>query len=114
MQIELITLAITNMPEMIAFYNNVFDAGLMPVGNSPFYRGTFAGVDLLFCPNDIAGVEAKQNRHQFRVSVADLEAFSARLIAAGGEVLNEGSSGERKILGVRDIDGNTYELIQAK
>jgi predicted enzyme related to lactoylglutathione lyase len=111
-QIERITLAVTDMSKMVVFYNNVFDAGMLQVGNSPFYRGTFAGISLLFCPNDIAEVDAQQNRHQFRIA-GDIDVIRERVVASGGEIINDGEEAGRKILGVRDPDGNTYEIIEA-
>jgi catechol 2,3-dioxygenase-like lactoylglutathione lyase family enzyme len=111
MQIERITLAVTHMAEMVTFYNNVLNAEMVQVGNSPFYRGTFAGTSLLFCPNDIAEVDAQQNRHQFRIA-ADINTIRVRVAASGGEIINDGEEAGRKILGVRDPDGNTYEFIE--
>lgn len=113
MKTERIALAITNMAQMVAFYNSVFEAQMAQVGSSPFYKGTFAGTELLFCPNEIAEVDAKQNRHQFRITVADLDVIANRVAAMHGEVINEGEENGRKLLGVRDPDGNTYELVEA-
>ncbi len=112
MQIERITLAVTDMEKMVSFYNNVFNTQLQPSGEY-FYRGTFVGFDFLLCPNDIAQVEAKTNRHQMRLTVHDVSEFGAWVKAAGGTVINEGTNGTRKIIGVRDPEGNSYELIEA-
>ncbi len=71
-------------------------------------------MDLLLCPNEIAEVDARQNRHQFRLAVENLDAFAARIAASNGDIINEGIEVGRKILGVRDPDGNTYELIEIK
>jgi catechol 2,3-dioxygenase-like lactoylglutathione lyase family enzyme len=113
MKTERITLAVTNMAQMVAFYNSVFEAEMAQVGGSPFYKGTFARVDLLFCPNEIAEVDARQNRHQFRLAVADLDVIANRVAAVHGEVINEGEENGRKLLGVRDPDGNTYEFVES-
>jgi predicted enzyme related to lactoylglutathione lyase len=111
--IQNITLAVTHMPEMIAFYDAVFHANLKPLGAGPLYKGTFAGQVLVLCPNDIAGVEAKQNRHQFRLAVPNLPALQQTVLAAGGQIINQGKDDAGKLLiGMRDPDGNTYEFVQ--
>jgi predicted enzyme related to lactoylglutathione lyase len=110
MNLTRITVAVTHMPEMVAFYNAVLDTHL--VAAAPFYRGNLAGIDLLFCPNQIAGVEAKQNRQQFRLEVDDLSAVLQRVKENGGQILNEGEESGRRLAGIRDPDGNTLELVQ--
>jgi catechol 2,3-dioxygenase-like lactoylglutathione lyase family enzyme len=99
---------------MAAFYNAVFDSGLRPfrAGGAVFWRGNLAGVNLLLCPNEIAGVDARQARHQLLVAVPDLEAARRLAVQAGGTVESpDGSSGTAI---VRDPDGNTIELIEAR
>lgn len=113
MYIQNITLAVTHMPEMVAFYDAVFHANLKPLGDGPLYKGTFAGQVLVICPNDIAGVEAKQNRHQFRLAVPNLPALQQTVLDSGGQIINRGKDADGKpIIGVRDPDGNTYEFVQ--
>jgi hypothetical protein len=58
-------------------------------------------------------VDAKQNRHQFRLAVASVDVIANRVAGVHGEVINEGEENGRKLLGVRDPDGNTYELVEA-
>jgi predicted enzyme related to lactoylglutathione lyase len=114
MLIERITLAATRLDSTVAFYNAVFDSNLQPVPGMPLYAGTLLGLDLLVCDNAVARVDARQNRHQFRVAVPDLDALRATVEAAGGTVINAGADSGRPILGVRDPDGNTYEFIAAR
>jgi predicted enzyme related to lactoylglutathione lyase len=107
-----VTLAITDMPAMVTFYNHVLDAHLEPVTDTPFYRGAIAGIDVLFCPNAIAGVDAQQNRQQFRFLVNNLGERLERITHYGGQILQtqieqDGS----RLIGVRDPDGNTLELL---
>jgi len=118
--IQNITLAVTHMPEMVAFYDAVF-ANLKPLGDGPLYKGTFAGQVLVICPNDIAGVKAEQNRHQFRLAVPNLfrlavpnlPALQQTVLDSGGQIINRGKDADGKpIIGVRDPDGNTYEFVQ--
>ena len=59
MQMVGLTVAATNMEEMVRFYNAVFSAGLKPtvhIGAEQFYAGELCGMKLTFCPNSIAGV----------------------------------------------------------
>jgi predicted enzyme related to lactoylglutathione lyase len=113
MYIQNITLAVTHLPEMIAFYDAVFHANLRQIGDSPLYKGSFAGQELIVCPNDLAGVEAKQNRHQFRIAVPNLPALQQLVADSGGQVINHGKDADGKsLIGVRDPDGNTYEFVQ--
>lgn len=126
MSIRQITLATIHTEAMVTFYEAVLGSGLTGFAayGTTLYRGKLGGVDLLFCPNDIAGVVAEQSRHQFTIAVPDL---SAALLAADGtegsveEVRREGSAGvsahgvetptvTSAIL--RDPDGNTIELVQ--
>jgi predicted enzyme related to lactoylglutathione lyase len=107
-----ITLAVNNMDEMVEFYNEVFDAHLKP--EPPvFFTGRIGDVELLLCPNDIAGVVAQQNRHQFRFVVENLEKVLLQVEQFGGQPLGdvEKHNGE-KLAGARDPDGNTIEFVQ--
>jgi predicted enzyme related to lactoylglutathione lyase len=114
-----VTLATTNMGEMVRFYNEVFGAELKPApqygSTTPaFHQGTLAGINLLLCPNQIARIKAIENRHQLRFAVIDIEAAIQFVQAAGGKV--DGKVTEQqgeKMIAVRDPDGNTIELIQA-
>lgn len=109
------TLATTHTAAMVAFYNSVFDANLVPVAayGSTLYKGALAGIALLFCPNEIAGVQAEQNRHQLRFTVPDLEQVLASVRAAGGSVDADQSGDQTGRAVVRDPDGNTIEFVQA-
>lgn len=95
-------------------YNAVFGANLTPVANMPMHLGTLLGLELLVCDNTLAQVDARQNRHQFRVAVDDLDAVRATVEASGGQVINSGEDRGRAVIGVRDPDGNTYEFVAAR
>jgi catechol 2,3-dioxygenase-like lactoylglutathione lyase family enzyme len=111
-----LTLAANDMPGMVAFYNAVLAAELQPVEayGTTLYRGRLGGLGLLLCPNEIAGVQAEQNRHQLRFRVARFEQALARAKAAGGTLRGEvlGEPGKR-LAAVVDPDGNTLELSEA-
>lgn len=105
-------MAVTNMNAMVAFYNRVLDTHLEPVADTPFYRGTLGGIELLMCPNEIAGVIAQQNRQQFRFMVNNLGERLEQVVNCGGQIM--GSQLEQngsRLIGVRDPDGNTFELL---
>jgi predicted enzyme related to lactoylglutathione lyase len=113
-----VTLTTTNMTTMVRFYNEVFGAELEPAPQygtttPAFHQGNLAGINLLLCPNQVARAKAAQNRHQLRFVVADIEAASHAVRAAGGKV--DGNITEKqgeKLIAVRDPDGNTIEFTQ--
>jgi predicted enzyme related to lactoylglutathione lyase len=111
MRLDRITIAVNNMQHMVVFYNVIFNAKLQPVSafGTTLYKGTLAGIELLMCPNEIAGVDAKQNRKQLRFVVDDVQAIAAIIPAARGQVINQDGS----TIGVCDPDGNTIEFTQA-
>jgi predicted enzyme related to lactoylglutathione lyase len=110
MKVTGVTIAVTDMPLMVAFYDAVFEAKLQPLDaySMTLYQGKLADLDLLLCPNEIASVEAKQNRQQLRVAVASLAEVEARVKDAGGHIINQ----QDMAFGVRDPDGNTLEFVQ--
>lgn len=116
MQLERITVAVTHMPPMVAFYNALLDTQLQPTttsGSLTLYKGVLGGIDLVFCPNEIAEVDARQNRKQLRLTVDDLSTIAERITALHGEIINEGVEADgRRLMGVRDPDGNTLEFVQ--
>ncbi len=114
MKIDRITIAVTHMKEVVEFYNAVFDSELKPIaGLEGFYSGKLGGFDMLLCPNEIAGVVAEQNRHQFRFVVGDLDAVLSKGRAMGGILIDDAqANGTSKSQGMRDPDGNSMEFIQ--
>jgi len=115
MKLDRFTIAVTNMTAMVGFYNTVFDAGLTEIPNSPFYAGTVTEFDLLFCPNDIAEVQAEKNRIQMRFTVEDIETVVKLAKANGGGAYGDRHDTEAEIgWGIHDPDGNSIELRQVK
>ena len=115
LSIHQITLAATDAESMAAFYNSVLGAGLRPfrAGGAVLWRGDLAGVSLLLCPNEIAGVDARQARHQLLVSVPDLRAARRLAIENGGSADEPVRTGGRETVILRDPDGNTLELMES-
>lgn len=119
MHFQQITMAINNMTAMVDFYNAVFDAKLVPI-ESPmgtetpqFYKGQFLGIDLLFCPNSLLNIQAERNRHQFHLTVNDVDSMVEVGKQAGGWEFSESVvTDEAKIASLSDPDGNTVVLTQ--
>lgn len=113
-QLTQMTLATIRTRAMVKFYNTLFGASLEPVQShgTTLYHGRLAGVPLVICPNEIAGVDAKQARHQLTLRVADLLGLLQLVEIAGGSV--SASAGELVVSAIlRDPDGNTIEVVQA-
>ena len=74
-EIQGMTMAITNMQQMLDFYSNVFKIHFTEkkMYNSKLYSGLWGELNLLFCPAEIARNTAVQNRHQFDILVSDLQ-----------------------------------------
>jgi len=113
-QIAQMTLATTHTTEMVKFYDTLFRTELQAteMNGITLYRGTLAGIPLVICPNEIAGVEAEQSRHQLTIRVADLLGLLQLVEIAGGGIHT--SAAEAIVSAIlRDPDGNTIEVIQA-
>ena len=116
MKLDGLTIAVTDMKRMVAFYNAVFSANLEPtvnIGDKQFYGGKIAGVSLTLCPNSIAGVVAKQNRQQFRFVVDDIEAVMVKGKANYGTEINPIDEYKgAKVASLADPDDNTIEFVE--
>ena len=113
MLLDKLTIAVTDGPAMVAFYNAVFDAKLQAIEGTPFHIGEIAGVALMFCPNDILEIEADKNRIQLRFTVDDIERVVQLAEANGGRAYGDRHDDEVAILwGISDPDGNSIELRQ--
>ena len=110
--LERITLAVEDMDAAVAFYDAVFGTELQEVGEGPFFRGTLAGIPLLLCPNSIAEVDARQNRHQLRIVLDDVHAAIRKVEPRGGRIVDHGEDDGRRVVAIADPEGNTYELIE--
>lgn len=113
--LDRITVATLNMKAMVKFYEKVFDASLQAKSayGTTLYEGSLANLNLLLCPNEVAKVQAEQNRHQLRFIVTDVEETLRRAWDAGGSLEGDivEDAGE-KVAAVRDPDGNTIEFRQ--
>lgn len=110
MKLTRITIAVKHMEPMVTLYNSLFNAQLeaIQVYGTTLYQGTLADLELLLCPNNIAGVDARQKRKQLRFAVDDVTEIATRIKCSGGDIINR----EGNLLGVRDPDGNTIEFAE--
>ncbi len=116
MKLDGLTIAVTDMKRMVAFYNAVFDCNLEPtvnIGDQQFYGGKMLDMSLTLCPNAISGVVAEQNRQQFRFQVEDIADVMAKGLANHGEEINEINEYKgAKVGSLADPDGNTIEFLE--
>ena len=116
-EIEGMTMAVTNMPQMLDFYSNLFDIEFVEkdMFGSKLYAGKWSGLNLLFCPAEIARNTATQNRHQFDIVVPDLKNTLEEIAKHGGKSMGEMAEDETSwSVGVYDPDGNSILFKQFK
>ncbi|MFT5195903.1 MAG: putative enzyme related to lactoylglutathione lyase [Cellvibrionaceae bacterium] len=91
MQLKKITIAPVKTAEMVQFYNAVFDAQLEPFSafGTTLFSGTLAGIELLFCPNEILDIKAEKNRQQLSFIVDDLGLMLQKVQANGGSLMGD-------------------------
>lgn len=112
--IDKVTIAVSSMPAMVEFYEALLDSKFDAVEmfENTLYRTDCEGVEFLFCPKELAGVEAAINTVQLRLIVEDVQAAFERAMAAGGRSISEPAVIEdRQLAGLRDPDNNSIELI---
>ena len=109
-----ITLATTRTLEMVRFYDTLFGTQLQATKayGTTLYNGTLAGIPLVICPNEVAGVAAEQSRHQLTLEVADLSALLELVETSGGAIETPNMDSTTTAI-LRDPDGNTIEVIKA-
>ena len=113
--IEGFTIATVKTEAMVKFYSNVFDIKFneFEAYNSKLYSGKWGELKVLLCPAEVAGVETERNRHQFDISVANIEVILKNVLSNGGKTMGEVlTSGSTKSVGIMDPDGNTIVLKQ--
>ncbi len=111
--IDKLTFAVGDMEPMVNFYSALLGVELNPVEmfERTLYAGRYEGIELLFCPRDLAGVEAGTNTIQLRFIVPDARVGFDRGKASGGLVISEPTRiGEGVHASLRDPDGNSLEI----
>ncbi len=116
-QITGMTMAIVNMEEMVNFYSHVFGIEFesKEMLGARLYSGVWGGFKLLFCPAELAGNTAKQNRHQFDIVVSDLEEVMALAEKHGGVLMGKVTEDTRSwSIGIYDPDRNSILFKEQK
>lgn len=116
-QIEGMTLAVHRMDKMVQFYSNVFNIEFdaKEMFENTLYSGMWGDLKILFCPAELAGNEAQQNRHQFDIITTDLDKIIAMVTAHGGSLMGEISEDDTmRSIGIYDPDQNSIVIKQLK
>lgn len=115
-EILAITIATNNTQEMVDFYNNVFYANIVEsdtINGVSIYKGSLGDITIYLCPNEIANVEAKHNRHQLKLKVSDVTKTLEEVEKMGGEIKDKMVKTSNQIMAsLVDPDKNSIELIQ--
>ena len=114
-KIDRITIAVTNVDQMVKFYKTVFKCELKEskAYGTILYSGKLGDIKILLCPNEIAGVKADQNRQQFDFIVTDLDKIIQDSKVSGGKMKGDiTTSDKQKSVTIVDPDGNTIVFIQ--
>lgn len=110
-----LTIATVDMDKMVNFYTKVFGVEFTSIENYGIvlYQGKWGELDVLFCPTEIAGISATENRHQFDVVVEDLDHTVKVVEANGGQLLQEVTETETgRSVGIYDPDKNSIVLME--
>ena len=75
MKISELVIACFNLEGMLAFYKNVFGIPFeeIKIPQGIIYNGFIDEIQITLCPADMAGIEAKDNRHQLTILVDDIK-----------------------------------------
>jgi len=111
------TLAVINMNMMLIFYGDVFNIQFAPTEISGYtvYNGDWNGMQIQFCPVELANNTANQNRHQLTIEVDNLRETIKIATDRGGKLIGNLVENEHEIsVGIYDPDGNSLVLKQQK
>lgn len=112
-----VALAATNIEAVVNFYQNVFQTtfNAIEMGGMKLYTGPMLGMEIIIAPNEIAGVDAHQSRHQFEVFTTDMNGVIERTLASGGSIRDETPSPEStRVITVVDPDDNTTVFLEQR
>ena len=114
-QIRQITLAVVHEVRMETFYSQLFEIDFSPeeTDNYKVVSGEWNGITLTFCPAEIAGNSAKQNRHQLHIQVKDVDEFFEQALKLGAIIIERPVSLEGMRSGsLMDPDGTSMVICQ--
>ncbi|WP_420317964.1 VOC family protein [Ekhidna sp.] len=109
------TIAVTDMHKMVAFYSKVFHLVFEEIEmyESKLSKTQIDAIELLFCPAEIARNTAKQNRHQLEFEVEDLDHTISLVKMNDGTVMGEPSKDSYFVqVGIKDPDNNSIVIKQ--
>jgi predicted enzyme related to lactoylglutathione lyase len=109
------TIAVFNMDAMIQFYTQVFGISFRKENmfDATLYKCIWDGLEVLFCPAELAQNTSNQNRHQFDIIVEDLEIAILKVLSNEGKLISKIKEGSiYKSIGVKDPDNNSLVLKQ--
>lgn len=115
-EIDNVTIAANKLDEMVVFYNAVVDAQLSqyePFPNFMSFRGKLGNLDFAIVSNEVAQVQAAQNRQQFQFIVDDVAETIQTALLNGGALIDEAAERGGRISGaVYDPDGNSMVFVE--
>ncbi len=110
-----ITIAANDADLSAAFYGLTFGVRFSPIelAGHTLHRGALGAMGLMICPIALAGVDARETRHQLALIVDDVADVVDRARRAGGTT-DDGvvEQGGRRTAVVRDPDGSPIELVE--
>ena len=115
MKISEITIACFDLDGMVSFYQNVFSLSfnIVKIPQGAVFVGDMDEVKLTLCPADLAGIKAKDNRHQISILVDNIDSILRMTQNYHGSIMQDNvktNGGQRA--SIRDVDGNSIVLIQ--
>lgn len=114
-QIDKITIAVSDMKMMEKFYSAVFGIEFKKHEMGDFYllSGMADSIQIMLCPKEMAGIEVDQNNIQLRFAIDDIEKVLKAGLQNFGTLIEElQKQGKVKFASLRDPDGNSIELVE--
>ena len=115
MKISELVIACFNINEMVTFYQNVFSISFseVKIPQDNIYNGYIDKIQITLCPADMAGIKAKDNRHQLTILIDDIKSTLDNTILYKGNIMQELVESEDFLqASIRDVDGNSIVLKQ--
>lgn len=115
MKLTEIIIACFNLEDMVLFYHNVFDIYVkeVQIPKGKIYEGQIDDLKIIFCAASIAGITAKDNRHQLTFQIDDVKSSIEKIKQFGGSLMNELQKADNCLqIAIRDVDGNSIILME--
>lgn len=113
MKLTEIVIACFKLEEMLDFYKSVFSIPFneVTIPQGKIYEANDDDLKITLCPADIAGITAKDNRHQLTFVVPDINSCIRKTERFGGTLMNElEETNDCLQIAVRDVDNNSIVL----